>query len=538
MIETPPKDALSRFFPEIESFRDCQEEAVTRVFGGQSTLLLMPTGRGKSLTYQLPVLASGKIGIIISPLIALMQQQSSKLLERENVNVLSLGGARDAKTAQEQLKNFDWENGPGFLFVSPERAEADGYLEYLLAKNREHISLVAVDEAHCISQWGHDFRPPYKNIPKILNRCFGNDEWPTLLCLTATLGEESKKETLADFGMTEANIVKSDNMLRSNLDLSFSLHKDSAEKREVLEELLEEHRGKKLIVYVHRKSKTKNGTRFLAEHFKEKGHSCAPFDADLPQKEKAATLEQFASGELKVVFATGAFGMGVDIPDIRGIIHFLLPPSLENYYQEVGRAGRDGQPAFGRLLYCARNGQVQSEMLEKSRIDQEEIREVWDKTINRSRHELKSVHPQTAFANDDQHALFYMLSRIGAVEIVARGPTRLKCFDATGCDLLDRLKAGSRIQNTGTSINKLGLDPSETITALHSLYDASELRLQSSPDKSFFYRTRELTDEEIGKVATDYSANVDNKLRKLEEFVDLIESGSDPTEALRSRFAC
>ena len=165
-----PEAALARWFPDA-SFRDRQLDAVRRLHAGRSALVLMPTGMGKSLIYQLPVLATDGVGLIISPLIALMQQQA-KNLERLGATVLTLGGA-DAQSAQASMRAFSWSNGPAFLFISPERLETDGYLEFLLRRHRSATMLVAIDEAHCISQWGHDFRPAYKAIPNFLDRAFG-----------------------------------------------------------------------------------------------------------------------------------------------------------------------------------------------------------------------------------------------------------------------------------------------------------------------------------------------------------------------------
>jgi len=333
-----PDAALAKWFPATSGFRDRQREALVRVWEGNSSLVLMPTGMGKSLTFQLPVLASNGIGIIVSPLVALMQQQA-QILQNAGATVLSLGGS-DALDAQEALRSFPWTKGPAFLFVSPERAETDGYLEHLLRKNRDAITLVAVDEAHCISQWGHDFRPPYKSIPGFLDRAFGRGTWPVVLCLTATLDSYNQNEVLADFRLSPKDVLRSANMLRTNLDLSFRVFENGDEKLSALEALLAEHRGEKLIVYTHLKQNKKQGTRALAAHFRGLGHRCAPFDADVPLAEKNETLSSFAKGNVDVVFATGAFGMGVDIPDIRGVIHFLLPESLEQYYQEVGRGAR------------------------------------------------------------------------------------------------------------------------------------------------------------------------------------------------------
>src|SRR5579884_389134 len=189
-----PEQALAKWFPKTAGFRDRQKDAVDRVWAGRSSLVLMPTGTGKSLIYQLPVLAANGIGIIISPLIALMEQQS-RIIRDAGATVLSLGGS-DALGAQVSLNKFAWTEGPAFLFVSPERVETDGYLEHLVRVHWENVVLVAIDEAHCVSQWGYDFRPPYKAIPGFLDRAFGRSKWPVVLCLTATIDARDEAEIL------------------------------------------------------------------------------------------------------------------------------------------------------------------------------------------------------------------------------------------------------------------------------------------------------------------------------------------------------
>jgi ATP-dependent DNA helicase RecQ len=533
-----PSQALKKFFPNVSEFRDCQEEVIRRAFAGRSTLVLMPTGMGKSLTYQLPVLALDRLGLIISPLIALMQQQS-QVLRTAGANVVSLGGA-DAADAQQALRTFPWAGGAGFLFVSPERAETDGYLEFLIHKYRQHISLVAVDEAHCISQWGHDFRPPYKNLPGLLDRCFGRDGWPIVQCLTATLDQHSQSEILRDFRLGGEDVVRSGNMLRTNLDLSFSVFKNGEEKLVALENILDEHRGDKIIVYSHRKRSKTQGTRSLAERFADLGHKCAPFDADLAMEIKDDTLARFASGQVQVVFATGAFGMGVDIPDIRGVIHFLLPESLEQYYQEVGRAGRDGKPAFGRLLYTGVNSKVRRDMIQKSRRTVDKVKEAWSQVCNIGRSDLKTISPWTEFqGREDEYALFYAFQRIGGINIVGRGPGRLKCFEPSGpegMEFLERLSGATTTGTTAAAVRKLGLDTSATIQSLFDLYDRNEIKLVRSPDKTLFYRTRELQESELEQITDEINSRVDAKVDNFDEFVALIEAQADPAAVLEARF--
>lgn len=537
-FKSTPSQALASFFPRLAGFRDCQKDAVDRIWAGRSSLVLMPTGMGKSLIYQLPVLASGRIGIIISPLIALMQQQAQSLREA-GARVLSLGGA-DATEAQQALKSFPWADGPGFLFVSPERAETDGYLEYLVRQHKQHVALVAIDESHCISQWGHDFRPPYKNLPGILDRCFGRDGWPVVLCLTATLDVNSQREILKDFRLTKGDVVRSANMLRTNLDLRFEVYADGNAKIAALQALLEAHRDQKIIVYAHRKRSKTQGTRSLADQFAELGHKCAPFDADLPMEVKDDTLARFQAGDVKVIFATGAFGMGVDIPDIRGVIHFLLPESLEQYYQEVGRAGRDGDPALGVLLYTAVNSKVRRDMIDSGRRDIDQVREVWNQVCNIGRSDLKTISPWSEFqGRDDEYALFYAFQRIGAINVLARGPGRLQCFEPrgpAGMAFLERLCAATKNRTTAAAVRKLGVDIGETIEKMFDLFHREEVKLVRAPDKTLFFRTRDIRDDELQQIADDTNARIDSKLKSFDEFVELVEARADPTASLTARF--
>lgn len=534
-----PNAALARWYPYIPRFRDRQLEVIERLLAGNSTLLLMPTGGGKSLTYQLPVMAKGCIGVVISPLIALMREQAEKL-QALGAKAISLGGL-GAREAQEALRRFQWDEGPGFVFTSPERAETDGYLEHLLRAHRSRIGLIAIDEAHCISQWGHDFRPPYKALPDFINRAFGHSAWPPVLCLTATIDEHSQEEVLQDFRMHAADVVRSDEMLRQNLDLAFQTYGDTAEKLSALSEVLEQRRGQKIIVYAHLKRNSTAGTRALTGHFGSLGHRCAAYDADMPLVDRDATVVAFTRDQIDVVFATGAFGMGIDIPDIRGVIHFLLPESLEQYYQEVGRAGRDGDPAFGLLLYTPKNAKVREDMIVSGRTSGEQVQEVWSSLIASGRAEIRSISPVADFGGQDDHyALFYALQRTGVVEVLARGPGRMQAFEGRGPEgiaLLNRLESATRIGSFVSAFRKLGLDPATTYNELFGLYSRGEIRLERSPENVLLFRSNDLSSAQAEDIAADINAKVESRRTRFASFRTLIASGVDPTEALRQRFA-
>lgn len=536
--QTSIDEALAVWFQEITDLRDRQREVIERILAGRSTLMLMATGGGKSLCFQLPVLMRQGVGIIISPLIALMQDQTQKLSKR-GVQVLSLGGL-DARDAQESLRQFDW-NSPGFIFTSPERAETDGYLEHLLRQNKSRVTLVAVDEAHCISQWGHDFRPPYKALPNFLDRAFGRGVWPPVLCLTATLDEKSRLEVLTDFRMAGTDVVASSQMLRSNLDLVFRCVADTDAKLVLLTDELNARRGEKLIVYAHLKQNKIAGTRALANRFAALGHRCAPYDADLVLDERERVLNGFGEGDIDVVFATGAFGMGVDIPDIRGVIHFLLPESLEQYYQEVGRAGRDGAPAFGLLLYAPKNAAVREDMINSARTTGDSVMETWSRLIEAGHGDVRSLSPNIEFqGRDDEYALVYAFQRAGALEIVARGPGRLASFEArgpAGAALLNRIASGTKIGNFAAAFRKLGLDPAEAYDELFRLYTRGEVRLVRSPDNVLQFRSRGLDAATADAIADQANEKIDKRLSDFRAFKDLVETVQDPAAALKARFA-
>ena len=295
------QELLKKYFPTIDSFRDVQEPTIDALIAGEKVLCLMPTGGGKSLIYQIAGLSTGKATLVISPLVALMSQQSKQLMGQglQSVNFAGMDYKKQFKTIT------DMANGvlPRFIFSSPERIANDGYLEYMLSLRKDDIGLIVVDEVHCVSQWGEGFRPAYRNIPLFLDRIFGN-EWPRLLCLTATLNEKQQAQIYQEFKITK--IIKGKKLWRENLHLEIINLKDGKEetKDAELEKIIQRHLGEKILIFAHRKKGKKGTTRTLYEKYKDIYDGVAYFDSDMGDGDKDAVMRGFTDGSTKIVFAT------------------------------------------------------------------------------------------------------------------------------------------------------------------------------------------------------------------------------------------
>lgn len=315
------------------AFRGVQERVVRRVLEGRSTLAVMPTGAGKSLTYQLPAVIMSGTCVVISPLIALMHDQL-RAAQANGIRAAALTSADDNRAETvARLRAGDLD----LLYVAPERASKDHFRE-LVASAR--ISLFAVDEAHCISEFGHDFRPDYRLLRPLV------EAFPAVprLALTATADARTRADIAAQLG------IGADGMIVSGFDrpnIRYAIRpRDSTVQQ--LKRLLAEQPGPG-IVYAPTRARTEQ----LAEALSAAGRSVLPYHAGLPQDVRAANQAAFVASEDMVMVATVAFGMGIDKPDVRFVAHAGLPKSIESYYQETGRAGRDGDPAVALLLWGA-----------------------------------------------------------------------------------------------------------------------------------------------------------------------------------------
>lgn len=317
----------------FETFRGVQEQVVERVLAGQGTLAVMPTGAGKSLCYQLPAVAMAGCCIVISPLIALMHDQlrSANALGIRAASLTSVDG--DWRETQDRLVAGDLD----LLYVAPERASGEGFRDLL---DRARIGLFAIDEAHCVSEWGHDFRPDYRLLRPLL------DAFPDVprLALTATADAHTRQDILAQLGIPDDGLIIS-GFDRPNI--RYAVQPRDGLGRQVAD-ILAANPGPG-IIYVQ----TRAATEKLAASLGKAGRPVLPYHAGLPPDVRATNQAAFMASEEMVMVATVAFGMGIDKPDVRFVVHAGLPKSIESYYQESGRAGRDGDPAVATLLWGA-----------------------------------------------------------------------------------------------------------------------------------------------------------------------------------------
>ena len=319
-----------------ESFRPLQEEIIQNLLDRKDSLVLMPTGGGKSICYQLPALLCEGTAIVVSPLISLMKDQV-ETLRANGIAAGALNSSND-ETENANLRRACIEGKLKLLYISPEKLITE--IDYLLRDM--HLSLFAIDEAHCISQWGHDFRPEYAQMG-ILHQVFPHIP---IIALTATADKITREDIIRQLQLTDPKVFIS-SFDRPNLSLAVKRGYQQKEKSKTILEFIDRHAGECGIIYCMSRSKTETVAQMLQKH----GIRCGVYHAGLSIQQRDATQDDFINDRIQVVCATIAFGMGIDKSNVRWVIHYNLPKSIESFYQEIGRAGRDGMPSDTLLFY-------------------------------------------------------------------------------------------------------------------------------------------------------------------------------------------
>ncbi len=329
-----PLESLLQTYFGYSSFRELQREIIEASLSNEDVVALLPTGAGKSLCYQLSALAREGLTVVVSPLIALMKDQVDGLAEA-GIAATQLNSSLSDEQSSERWRKLH-QGGYKILYLAPERLLLDGMLDQLA---RWNPALIAIDEAHCISEWGHDFRPEYRKLATL------RDRFPKvpLMALTATATPRVRDDIISQLGLHKPRVfVASFN--RPNLSYRV-LPKANAVRQ--ITDTIEEHKGESGIIYCMSRKRTEE----LAKELTARGHKTLAYHAGLDAAERDKRQERFIRDDVSIITATVAFGMGVDKPDVRYVIHHDLPKNIESYYQETGRAGRDGAPSECLLLY-------------------------------------------------------------------------------------------------------------------------------------------------------------------------------------------
>lgn len=409
-----PLDVLHKYYG-YTSFRKGQENIITSIINKEDVLAIMPTGGGKSICYQVPALCLDGITIVISPLISLMKDQVDAL-KTMGVKARLINSSLSNSEYNEALEEIENDECK-IIYIAPERLDSMDFVNIIRGKN---ISQVAIDEAHCVSQWGHDFRVSYKKIPYFINRL---DKRPIVTAFTATASNEVREDIINILNLHNPAVYIT-GFDRENL--SINIVKSSSKNKYTLD-YVENHKNESGIIY----ASTRKEVETIYEGLLKRNYSVAKYHAGLSNEARKEYQENFINDDIKIMVATNAFGMGIDKPNIRWVLHYNMPQSIENYYQEIGRGGRDGSLAKCYLLYSEQDIRVMDYLISSTT-------EISRRTI-----ELKKLEKIIEFCNYDKCLRKYILDYFGEENSIKY------CNNCTNClknsDLIDMTLEAQKI---------------------------------------------------------------------------------------------
>lgn len=352
---------LNAHFPEIKNLYRYQEESLKKILERKNTLTIAPTGGGKSLIFQLAALNFEGVTIVISPLKALMNEQVQELQKR-GIKTIAIHSDISFAKQRKILRELNLTK-PKLIYVSPERL-FNYFFRSALHLSGLKIGAIVIDEAHCISQWGIDFRPEYGNIMPFVDFIKSTGNEPVIFALTATMSEKAREDIKLEFDFADEDEIIADDVIRNNLEMNFLEVNKEDEKFDKLLEFVDKHNLQKVLVYTYNRSKCEELSNIRA--------SFDYFHAGMDSERKIKIMEDFKNGEIKILFATTAFGMGINIPDIDGVIHYQIPESVEEYYQHIGRGARDKElvsKCYCLMLWSETNFERKEARIRKNTLD-------------------------------------------------------------------------------------------------------------------------------------------------------------------------
>lgn len=429
-----PKQTLQKYFG-FDNFRAGQLDIINSILAKKDTLAILPTGGGKSICFQIPGLIMPGTTLVISPLISLMKDQVDALLKK-NIAATYINSSLKHSEIQKRLQQLSQQKYK-FVYISPERLKT---LQFIKVCQKIKISLVAVDEAHCISMWGHDFRPEYTQINQFINSLPAQ---PTIAAFTATATKKVRADIIASLELNQPQIFLN-SFKRENLSFHVTTCNDNFSQELALFIILKKHRSQAGIIYTTTQKKAAYISR-LIKHYWGNDFPISAYHAGLETKLRANIQDQFLTNQLQIITATNAFGMGVDKANVRWVIHYQVSGSLENYYQEAGRAGRDQQPANCYLLFNPIDLEIQKVFINQAHPNENNPLRI---------HQLNQLQQITTYAKSNS----------------CRQQFILNYFDEKGkpCDQCDicqhtQLKPSTADQNYYQFLSQINLDLNEIV---------------------------------------------------------------------------
>jgi ATP-dependent DNA helicase RecQ len=387
MIIHKAEGLLKKYFG-YDSFRKGQAEAIENVLNGKNSLVLMPTGGGKSICYQVPALLMDGVTLVISPLISLMKDQVDSL-KSIGIPATFINSSLSGREVNERITAA--QNGTyKLIYIAPERFESPQFCSLL---DELHVSMIAVDEAHCISGWGHDFRPSYRTLSQVIQQL---PKKPVIMALTATATGDVV-EDICSLLFIDVNDVFSTGFKRDNLLLTVD---KGTEKLQVIKMFLSKHKDSSGIIY----ASTRKDVEKVFEYMKKLGYSVAMYHAGLSDEQRKYAQDAFLYDQVNIMVATNAFGMGINKSNVRFVVHYQLPKNIESYYQEAGRAGRDGEQSECILLFSSQDVQLQKFLIQQNTSNNE-----------RKQQDYRKLQAMIDFCHTEQCLQRYLLEYFGEV---------------------------------------------------------------------------------------------------------------------------